>query len=156
MYSNDHDIDDLEAQRLEHERRDTYAAIFINVIITAVIMFCQGLYDRMDYHTSILSGYGWVLELLTGHPDRIRCELGVRAHVFEALLAHLRAMGYSDSRGITLEEQLAIFLYGSVTGLSVRHLGERFQRSNETICKYDSSPHILPFGSNVLMPGTSN
>jgi hypothetical protein len=35
-----------------------------------------------------------------------------------------------------LEEQLAIFLYACVTGLSVRHLGERFQRSNDTISKY--------------------
>jgi hypothetical protein len=35
-----------------------------------------------------------------------------------------------------LEEQLAIFLYACVTGLSVRHLGEHFQRSNDTISKY--------------------
>jgi hypothetical protein len=138
--------DDLEAQRLQDQRRDTYAAIFINVIITAVIVFCQGLYNRMDYHTSILSGYGWVLELLTGHPDRIRCELGVRVHVFDALLSHLQEMGYSHSRNVTLKEQLAIFLYGSVTGLSVRHLGERFQHSNETICKYDClTPYMIPF-----------
>jgi len=39
-------------------------------------------------------------------------------------------------RHVPLEEQLAIFLYASVTGLSIRHLGERFQRSNETISKY--------------------
>ncbi|EGO03241.1 hypothetical protein SERLA73DRAFT_69145 [Serpula lacrymans var. lacrymans S7.3] len=59
------------------------------------------------YHTSILTGHGWVLELLQGHPDRIHAELGVRRHVF-----------------LNLEEQLAIFLYTSVIGLSVRHLGE--------------------------------
>ncbi|KAH7917968.1 hypothetical protein BV22DRAFT_976376, partial [Leucogyrophana mollusca] len=45
--------------------------------------------------------------------------------------------GYTDSRnGVTLEEQLAIFLYACVTGLSSRHLGERFQRSPDTITKY--------------------
>ncbi|THV04200.1 hypothetical protein K435DRAFT_577361, partial [Dendrothele bispora CBS 962.96] len=44
--------------------------------------------------------------------------------------------GLEDSRGITLEEKVAIFLYASVTGLNIRHTGERFQRSNETISKY--------------------
>ena len=39
----------------------------------------------------------------------------------------------SDSKFVTLEEQLAIFLYCSVTDLTVRHLGEWFQRSNDTI-----------------------
>jgi hypothetical protein len=48
----------------------------------------------------------------------------------------MRQMGLSDSRHVTLEEQLAIFLHACVTGLTVRHLAERFQRSNETIAKY--------------------
>ncbi|KAJ8581084.1 hypothetical protein M405DRAFT_752331 [Rhizopogon salebrosus TDB-379] len=45
----------------------------------------------------------------------------------------LHALGYSNSRFVSLEEQLTIFLYTSVTGLSIRHVGERFQHSNETI-----------------------
>ncbi|KAH7903665.1 hypothetical protein BJ138DRAFT_971427, partial [Hygrophoropsis aurantiaca] len=44
--------------------------------------------------------------------------------------------GYHGSRRITLEEQLAIFLYTCVTGLSTRHVGERFQHSSSTIAKY--------------------
>jgi len=76
------------------------------------------------------------MELLAGHPERIRCELGVHHFVFEALILDLREMGYDNSRrGVSLEEQVAIFLYASVTGLTVRHLGERFQRSNETISR---------------------
>ncbi|KAF8881079.1 hypothetical protein BD779DRAFT_1413448, partial [Infundibulicybe gibba] len=63
------------------------------------------------YHTSALSGYGWVLELLTGHPDRIRCELGVSHYVFDELITTLRRLGHSGSRSVTLEEKLAIFLY---------------------------------------------
>ncbi|KIM57747.1 hypothetical protein SCLCIDRAFT_129664, partial [Scleroderma citrinum Foug A] len=35
-----------------------------------------------------------------------------------------------------VEEQLAIFLYTAVTGLSSRHVSERFQCSNETIVRY--------------------
>lgn len=87
------------------------------------------------YHTSALSGQAWVLELITGHPGRIRCELGVSAEVFNSLLIYLREIGIHRSKHVSLEEQLAIFLYMAVTGLTIHHVGERFQRSNETISK---------------------
>lgn len=90
---------------------------------------------KEPYHTSILSGYAWLQELLHGHPERIRTELGVHKDVFLALVEKLRSMGHGDTRYVKLEEQLAIFLYTSVTGLSVRHVGERFQRANGTISK---------------------
>lgn len=114
---------------------EAYIAMFINILISAVITYTEGLYNRQAYHTSILSGHAWVLELLTGHPDHIHCELGVRRHVFESLVSNLRWLGYKDSRDVTLHEQLAIFLYTSVTGLSTRHVGERFQRASSTISR---------------------
>lgn len=73
------------------------------------------------------------MELLSGHPNRIRCELGVSHDVFVALILELRDMGHGNSKYVSLEEQLSIFLYMCVTGLTIRHVGERFQRSNETI-----------------------
>jgi hypothetical protein len=88
---------------------------------------------RIPYHTSALSGIQWVIELLEGHPERIRCELGVHKEVFERLIHHLQNAGIHSSRNTLIEEQLAIFLYTSVTGLSFRHVGERFQRSTSTI-----------------------
>ena len=89
----------------------------------------------IPYHTSILSGEGWVSELLNGHPERIWTELAVHKHVFKHLLDELRKHDRTDSKHVTLQEQLAIFLYTCVTGLSIRHVGERFQRSNSTISK---------------------
>jgi hypothetical protein len=91
--------------------------------------------DPIPYHTSILSGAAWVAELLTGHPERIRCELGMHREVFIELIDTLRRMGHGNSKFVSLEEQLAIFLYTCVTGLTIRHVGERFQRSNETISR---------------------
>ena len=50
---------------------------------TAVFAACQAVVklltpiDRTPYHTSALSGEQWVQELLSGHPRRIRTELGV-------------------------------------------------------------------------------
>ncbi|KIO10383.1 hypothetical protein M404DRAFT_21335 [Pisolithus tinctorius Marx 270] len=84
---------------------------------------------------SILTGSGWVAKLLNSHPERIRTELAVHKHVFNILLWELQQHGIGPSKHIMLKEQLAIFLYTSVTGLSIRHVGEHFQRSNGMISK---------------------
>jgi hypothetical protein len=93
--------------------------------------------DNIDYnepyHTLILTGKGWVRELLAGHPEHIHCEFRVHHHVFMELITELRQMGYTNSKYVSLEEQLAIFLYACVTGLTIQHIGEQFQRSNDTI-----------------------
>ena len=124
-------------QALRHRQAHLHMAhlfsLFIRVIILNVAAIIRAQYLKQPWHTSILTGQMWVLELLGGHPERIRTELGVHTHVFYALIDELRSLGYGDSKFVTLEEQLAIFLYCSVTGLTVRHLGERFQRSNDTI-----------------------
>jgi len=55
--------------------------------------------------------------------------------VFTKLIAELRVQGHKNSKFMSLEEQVAIFLYTCVTGLTTRHVGERFQRSNATISR---------------------
>jgi hypothetical protein len=87
------------------------------------------------YHTSALSGESWVHELLTGHPRRIRTELGVHRSTFILLVKSMQKLGLRSSRHVSIEEQLAIFLYTVVTGLSCVHVGERFQHSTSTITK---------------------
>ena len=44
-----------------------------------VVKYANPFYNKIPYHTSALSGEAWVLELLNGHPKRIRCELGVHS-----------------------------------------------------------------------------
>jgi hypothetical protein len=117
-------------QRLNH-----YITLFVSIILTSTSSLLLSIGQRLPYHTSILTGEGWVMELLAGHPERIRCELGVHCHVFLQLIQELRQLGHDRSKYVSLEEQLAIFLYISVTGLTIRHVGERFQRSNETISR---------------------
>jgi hypothetical protein len=91
--------------------------------------------DRTPYHMSMLSGEAWVQELLTGHPNRIHNEFGVYRQTFIALVQTLRDIGIRSSHNITIEEQVAIFLYTVVTGLSSIHVGECFQWSPSTITK---------------------
>ncbi|EEB92059.1 hypothetical protein MPER_09486 [Moniliophthora perniciosa FA553] len=87
------------------------AASVINLAALGASIYASQA-TRQQYHNSALSGYAWVQELIQGHPRRIYTELGVRLHVFITLVITLRSMGYADSRkGVTVEEQLAIFLY---------------------------------------------
>ena len=81
----------------------------------------------------MLTGQMWVLKLLAGYPKCIHTQLGVHSHVFYAIIDEPCALCYTDSKFVTLEEQLAIFLYCSVSSLTVGHLGEWFPRSNDTI-----------------------
>jgi len=113
-----------------------YLALFTFAAGAAALAYGLPLYDKTSYHTSALTGAGWVHELLNGHPERIRNELGVHKHVFLGLVTALEQHGVTSSRHVYIEEQLAIFLYTCVTGLSLRHVSERFQRANETTSKY--------------------
>lgn len=127
-----------DRRALLHQQVLTVTTYFLHFIGIAATLYQQANYWQQPYHTSALSGEAWVNELIHGHPDHIFNELGMRLHVFMSFCAHLQLIcGFTTSRnGVKVEEQAAIFLYACVTGLSVRHLGERFQRSNETISKY--------------------
>ena len=119
-------------------RRMVVAYIAARVLVSvqnAIGTYKRVYYNKTPYHTSALSGAAWLEELRTGHDERIKTELGVSKDVFSSLIAVLRELGHADSRFISLEEQVAIFLHMCVVGTSVRHIGERFQRSNDTIAK---------------------
>jgi hypothetical protein len=118
-----------------HQHITHLVSLLVTIVIPTILQVVRALYVKQPYHTSILSGEGWVQELLHGHPKRIQCELGVTKEVFQHLIHELHAMGFKRSRYVSLEEQVAIFLYTCVTGLTTRHVGERFQRSNGTISK---------------------
>lgn len=129
-------MDSEQKTRIRALRRlHQYVTLSITLLLTGTSMLLLSPSEPEPYHTSILTGQGWVMELMAGHPERIRTELGLHRHAFLELIDELRGLGYDKSKFVSLEEQLAIFLYTSVTGLTIRHVGERFQRSNETISR---------------------
>jgi hypothetical protein len=75
----------------------------------------------------------WLDELLTGHSKWFYRSMGMNKHVFKQLLWELIQTGLHDTRYVTAEEQLAIFLYLAVMGLAHE---EHFQRSPNTISKW--------------------
>ncbi len=91
----------------------------------------QAMYD------SSRTGKLYIQELLHAHPDRIRDTLGVSKHVFRALVRELTDYGgLEDTKHVSREEQVAIFLRLARTGLGQREARECFQRSPETVSVY--------------------
>ncbi|KAJ7635594.1 hypothetical protein DFH06DRAFT_1139501 [Mycena polygramma] len=107
----------------------------LQYIVLGVGLYVYPQYCKNDLHNSALSGRAWLNELLAGHPDRIYIALGMRRHVFLALVLQIRAMGHMESQNsrISLDESAAIFLYTCVTGIAIDHVAERFQHSHSTI-----------------------
>jgi hypothetical protein len=66
-------------------------AITLQLALLLPTLICLIFHYHMKepYHTSILSGYAWVQELLNGHPECIHTELGVHKDVFHALINEL-------------------------------------------------------------------
>jgi len=64
----------------------------------------------------------------------------MHAQVFARLVDELRELEHENSGFVSLEEQLAIFHYMSVTGPTIRHVGHRvlsaFERDNITVCQF--------------------
>jgi hypothetical protein len=108
----------------------------MSIILTATGALLQSIFTKEPYQPSILAGEGLVMELLVGHEKCIHCELGVHQEVFVVLIAVLHEMGHGYSKYVSLGEQLVIFLHVCVTGQTIRHLGEQFQRSNEIISRW--------------------
>ena len=126
---------------MERDLRRDRLIILLSTIMIQLVYYYNLLFltptAPIPFHTSILTGKAWVLELLNGHPDRMWISLGVSVQVFQQLVDMLtQHCSFTHScNGIYVEEQLAIFLYTAVMGLSSWHVGERFQHSNETIVR---------------------
>ena len=130
LSSDDSDYEHCQQLVLQCAVLVTYAAG------TTALIYSVPLYNKTPYHTSALTGADWVCELLNGHPECIHNELGVHEHVFNGLIVALQQAGIHSSKHVFLEEQLAIFLYTCVMGLSLRHVSKWFQRANETTSQY--------------------
>ena len=126
----------------ESESLIKLGVVFFGLVVNSMLHYGISTYDKTPYHTSALTGEMWVLELLNGHPECICSELGVHKHVFRQIIKDLHQSGHQDSKIITLEEQLSIFLYTCVTGLSIRHVSKCFQHATEMMSWYVKSIYL--------------
>ena len=113
-------------------------AAFLSAVAggAAVIQYMTPHLIKTPMYDSKLSGEDWVQELLNGHPGRFHDNLGMSKHVFRKLVHGLQMYaGLDDSKHITKEEQVAIFLCLCQTGGVTHDIREQFQRSPDTISR---------------------
>jgi hypothetical protein len=122
---------------LRRQRKQKNGLALMLLAVGAVALHVYPSLKRKPENTSKLTGQEWIEELLAGHPGRFRANMGMNKHVFLRLLAELGERSYlGPTKWASSEEQFGIFLYTCVTGLSMTHVKERFQRSKDTISKY--------------------
>ncbi|KAG0693027.1 hypothetical protein DFH29DRAFT_816807 [Suillus ampliporus] len=68
-------------------------------------------YDKTPKNTSKLTSQQRLNKLLASHPQCFYDVMGMNKHVFQALLRELIKHGLDDTRHVSAEEQLGIFLY---------------------------------------------
>jgi hypothetical protein len=93
--------------------------------------------SKNPIHTSKLSGAKRVHEILTGHESLSKRNFPIEVGVFQALVNKLREKQLlADSRSISVEEKVAIFLYALAKNASNETLRYEFQHSGETISRH--------------------
>jgi hypothetical protein len=132
-----------EGQRLQQRRRKRRRQMILLAVLAAAMGVLEAIQsiDKLPYHTSILRGQQWLIEVVNSpNPFQIKEQLGVRRHVFLSLVNQLSELTMlEDSRSVTIHEQVAIFLYTVVGNISTRRVAERFQHSTQTISNYVNS-----------------
>ncbi|KAI6130572.1 hypothetical protein EV401DRAFT_2066150 [Pisolithus croceorrhizus] len=75
--------------------------LFLSMVIVHIIQISYDVFNirppHIPYHTSILSGHTWILELMNGHLDHIKTNLSVTLDVFLALINILVWNGITQS-----------------------------------------------------------
>jgi len=88
----------------------------------AVSHYWKRHYKKVKRNDSALTGHQFMQEQLRGHPEVFYDNFGMHKHVFHRLLKALKEKtGFTDSKHVSAIEQLGIFLYAVITGLSVRN-----------------------------------
>ncbi|KAL2943745.1 Argininosuccinate synthase [Bienertia sinuspersici] len=78
----------------------------------------------------------WMLEMLNGHPIRCVNAFRMQPQLLMKLCNDLSSKyGLKASCNMSVHEKVGIFLYTLAQGVSNRTLGERFQRSGDTISR---------------------
>ncbi|XP_019158198.1 PREDICTED: uncharacterized protein LOC109154913, partial [Ipomoea nil] len=90
----------------------------------------------LKYMHDTNKGQEWMKEVLNGHPIRCVNAFRMDSDLFKQLCEDLYSKyGLQSTRNMSYVEKVGIFIYTLAMGASNRDVGERFQRSGETISR---------------------
>jgi hypothetical protein len=93
--------------------------------------------SRRAMHTSVITGARRLTKILDGHEDLCKRHFRMEIEIFQALVKKLRERDRPvDGRDVSVEEQVAIFLYALAKNATNDTLADWFQHSGQTISFY--------------------
>ena len=106
------------------------------LVIVPAILECLNEEKRPE-HTSEYTGAKKVKEILEGHENWCKSEFRMETRIFKETRNYLRREGLlRDTRGVTVEEQLGMFMYMISHNASNNRLKKAFQHSGETVHRH--------------------
>ena len=120
-------------------------------VLTALHFLSNSAPTPRPMCTSTRSGHQYIHEVMNcGNPKRIQEVLRMKLEVFQFLCSELKSKGgLAPSRFMTVEEQVAMFLWTVARAASNCDVQEHFQHSGETISRYF---HLVLHAINRLVP----
>nr|KAJ0190582.1 hypothetical protein LSAT_V11C800418470 [Lactuca sativa] len=110
---------------------------------------------RIPCHTSDRTGHMFIYEVLNGHPRRCYEMFRLHVLVFRQLCANLATnYGLQQTRNISIEESVGIFLMTLAHGCSNRFVQEFFNHSGETIHRHFHTvlEAVLKLSVDIIKP----
>jgi len=93
--------------------------------------------EKRPEHTSEYTGAKKVKEILEGHENWCKSKFRMETRIFKETCNYLRREGLlRDTRGVTVEEQLGMFMYMISHNASNDRLKKAFQHSGETVHRH--------------------
>ncbi|KAL2941300.1 putative nuclease HARBI1, partial [Bienertia sinuspersici] len=109
----------------------------MELVAASVGYYCYNSMNKQSQHSLSPNQPNYMTELMEGSEDACREMLRMDKHVFQKLCGIFRQRGMlRDTAGVSIEEQLAIFL--NIVGHNERNrvIQDRFQHSGETISRH--------------------
>ncbi|XP_050291322.1 uncharacterized protein LOC126732488 isoform X3 [Quercus robur] len=133
---------DLLNDSSDSQHNDADFDLSDDIVLAAYLAGCACLayvntyMTKVPLHTNIQTGLEWVQYILTGHEKKCRRIFRMSSYVFRQLCNTLRQYGYYGTRGVCVEESLAMTLMILGHGEGNRMVQERFQHSGETVHRH--------------------
>ncbi|XP_059668790.1 uncharacterized protein LOC132313871 [Cornus florida] len=106
------------------------------IIIACMLDYYKKHYEKRPCRDSLLIGKAYIMEILHGHESRCFENFRMSTPVFLKLCGELKSLGLKDSIGVSVYEQVGIFLLILAHNERNRVVAEIFQHSTYTISKY--------------------
>ena len=110
---------------------------------------------RTPCHTSDRTGHMFITEVLNGHPRRCYEMFRLNVPVFRQLCIDLTTnYGLQQTRNVSIEESVGIFLMTLAHGCSNRFVQEFFNHSGETIHRHFHTvlEAVLKLSADIIKP----